>query len=343
MIGGEVCSRLVAKGHRVFALVHRNREVRGNDGRLVEASTVLQGDVTAPGFSLGEWEHSLDVIVHCAASLTFDAPEAELDAINVGGTSNAIELARAHGASLLHVSTAYVCGMTDGRMTERPVPASTRFANGYEASKARAEALVRDSGVPFVIVRPAIVLGDSASGAIRKFDAIYQAFAMIARGLLRTMPVTPDATLDFVPIDHVAGGIVALACDMAKANGATCHLTSGAPLPVADFAAAIGRYEQFHAPALVSAEGFDPATLPAIERRVFRSVAGAYASYFQRNPRFDDAVFRELTGLGEPQVGPAWMAKLIDYAIAEGLLPSERPDNVRAAASSRPAPIGSPP
>ena len=107
LIGGEVCARLVARGHRVHALVHRTPEVRGNDGALVPVAGVLRGDITAPGLGLTDPPH-IDLVVHCAAALEFDAPEEILTAINVEGTRNACAFAAGHGASLIHVSTAYV-------------------------------------------------------------------------------------------------------------------------------------------------------------------------------------------------------------------------------------------
>ena len=48
LIGGEVCARLAARGHRVTAMVRRNPEVRGNDGALVEGVETVAGDVTQP-------------------------------------------------------------------------------------------------------------------------------------------------------------------------------------------------------------------------------------------------------------------------------------------------------
>jgi len=322
LIGGEVCARLAARGHRVVALTHRTREVRGNDGRPVPLAGVFSGDVRAEGLGITVPFPAPQVVVHCAASLTFDAPEAELEAINVGGTRNAAAFAAAHGARLVHVSTAYVCGWRDGPVAEAPVPPGTRFANGYEASKARAEDVVRASGVAHCIARPAIVLGTSETGAIRQFDAIYQAFALIARGAVRVMPVRAGASLDFVPIDHVAQAIVLLAERMDAASGAICHLASSAPMKVADFAAAIGAYRQFRAPMLVDAAAFDPAALSPSQRRMFARVAGAYSSYFQRDPHFADTHCRAITGLAPPEVGPEWFARLIGFATAGGLLPA---------------------
>ena len=191
LIGGELCARLAHGGHAVTALVHRRPEVLGNAGRVVPVAAVLRGDVTQPGLGLGARPPALDLVIHCAAALEFDAPEAQLSAINVAGTRHAAAFAKAAGARLLHVSTAYVCGLSEGPIAEAPVAPGTRFANNYEASKAAAEAVVRASGVPQAIARPSIVLGDSATGAIREFPAICNLFRLMARGTIRTLPVAP--------------------------------------------------------------------------------------------------------------------------------------------------------
>ena len=332
LIGGEVCARLVAAGHRVTALVHRNPMVCGNDGWDVPVSETVGCDIRQDKLGLdGETfarlarEH--DLVIHCAATIRFDLSDEEYEAVNTRGTANVIALARAGGAGLVHVSTAYVCGTRDGPIGEDdPLPASGAFANGYEASKAAGERLVRESGLDFAIARPAIVLGEYESGRIRGFDALYAAFRLMAEGRIRTIPVREDGTLNFVPIDQVAGGIVAIAQQMGAASGGTFHLVAAQPLPVHEFAAAIGGYEQFHAPDLARHDRFDASVLPAMERRPHRRVAGLYASYFQRDPRFDDGRFRALTGIESGPADRAYMQRLIDFCIADGFLPAAPAD-----------------
>lgn len=325
LLGGEVCKRLVAGGHEVTGLVHRNRDIRANDGQPVEIAT-LTGDVSHDRFgwsetAFAEVASTYDLIVHCAATVRFDLEEADYRAVNVEGTGNALALAAAGDMDFLHISTAYVCGTRNGTIAEDdPLPESG-FANGYEASKAAGERLVRDSGLNWAIARPSIVVGEHESGRIHQFDTTYAAFKLIAEGRVRHMPARKGATLDFVPLDHVAGGIVALAQAMEHARGGTFHLVSSQPLQVEEFTGAIGAYAQFHEPELVAPEQFDPAMLPALERRLFKRVAGLYASYFQRDPHFGDANFRRLTGLACPETGASYVRRLIDYCIEAGFLP----------------------
>ena len=59
------------------------------------------------------------------------------------------------------------------------------------------------------------------------------------------MPARAGATLDFVPINHVAAGLVALAERIGDAAGGRFHLVSGEPVPIADWAAAIGFLSTF--------------------------------------------------------------------------------------------------
>lgn len=328
LLGGEVCARLVARGHSVTAMVHRTPEILANDGTKVAVGEIVAGDVSLPQMGWSEEEFvriagGHDLLIHCAASVRFDLDEADYAAVNVGGTANAIALAEAGGMDFLHVSTAYVCGDRNGPIREDdPLPESG-FANGYEASKAEGERLVRSSGLRWAIARPSVVVGEHASGAIRQFDTTYAAFKLIAEGRVRHMAATHGATLDFVPIDHVAGGIVAIAESMDEASGRTFHLVAGRTLPIERFIHTIGAYPQFHEPALVEPAQFDPASLPALERRLYKRVAGLYSAYFQRDPQFDDSAFRALTGTVCPPTGEPYIRRLIDHCIAVGFLSAD--------------------
>ncbi len=325
LIGGEVCARLADAGHRVTALVRSNPDVLANDGTPAAVAEVLTGDLSQDGMGLDpavleRLAGEIDLVLHCAALTRFDLDEDAYRATNIDGTARALELARQAGAGFLHVSTAYVCGDRSGAIGEDdPLPTSG-FTNGYEASKAEAEALVRTSGVPFVIARPSIVVGDSRTGAIRQFDTIYAAFKLIAEGRVRHMPVSRGATLDFVPLDHVAAAMIALAEKFDAAQGGAYHLVSGGPVPVEDFAAAIGSFDHFSAPVLADAANFDSSRLHPLERRLYKRVAALYAAYFQRDPRFGDANLRAVTGLEPPVMDQAMLRKLISYCIDVGFL-----------------------
>lgn len=319
LIGGEVCARLAARGHQVTAMVRRNPDVRGNDGALVEGITTVSGDVTQPLMGLEAAPH--DLVIHCAASLEFDAPEEDLQAINVEGTRNALAYAKAAGASFLQVSTAYVCGTQEGAILEEPVPEGRQFTNRYEASKARAEAAVAASGVPFAIARPSIVLGDSQTGAIRDFPSLTNVFRLMARGKVTQFPVSEGSTLDLVPIDHVAEGVAHIAEAMEQAEGGYFHLTAAQPMPAAELAHGVARVPHFPDPQVVSPKDYAAAELRPAERMLAGRMLGTFGPYFTRSPQFDDSRLRALTGLKCGATDSAWLDRMIAYGISVGYLP----------------------
>ena len=217
-------------------------------------------------------------------------------------------------------ATAYVCGTRQGIIDEVEPRDGAEFANSYEACKADAERLVQASGVPHAIARPSIVVGDSQTGAIRQFDTIYAALKLIAEGRVASMPARAEASLDFVPIDHVARGIVAIAETMDRAAGGIFHLVANRALSIPDFFETLDGYDFFKRPAIIAPEAFDLGGLSPLERRVFGRLLGPYAGYFQRSPRFNDDRLRALTGLECPPTGKDFFKTLVDYCISVGFL-----------------------
>jgi fatty acyl-CoA reductase len=105
------------------------REKLGEDfeDHVSKKVRVLEGDVHAPSLGLGEEDLSelsreVDVVIHSAASVIFDAPlDAAVDS-NVRGTLGLLKLARAWEKLplFIHVSTAYVAGTSKEDAPEVP-------------------------------------------------------------------------------------------------------------------------------------------------------------------------------------------------------------------------------
>lgn len=339
LLGGEIAAQLVARGFAVTALVHRATALLGNDGAPVPVARVVHGDVAVARFGWGAdtWAAEAsahDLIVHCAAVTAFDADPGLLARVNVGGTATALALAGAGGMGFLHVSTAYVSDAHAGVVREDAPPSSAGL-NPYATSKAAAEAMVRAAPVRTVIARPSIVVGDTC-GRIRRFDGFYLLFKALAEGRLRTMPATPGATLDLVPIDHVGGGIADLAERFEHAAGGIYNLVSGAPTPVEAFPGTLAHVAGLCVPAMVLPAAFDPASLPAAERRLFARVAAPYAPYFTRSPRFNDSAMRAVTGRQSPALGAEWWNRLTDYCVRTGFIRAGRSVNGRVNGTGAP-------
>ncbi len=123
---------------------------------IMKRVTVLKGDITSPMLGLsGRLLSSMgiDTVIHCAAITDhFGKPEM-YDSINVLGTRNVIELAKAAGAVLLHVSTCSVAGTyytydtgLKGVFTEDSFNIGQNYAdNEYVRSKFLAEEAVLEA------------------------------------------------------------------------------------------------------------------------------------------------------------------------------------------------------
>ncbi|MHA1717084.1 MAG: SDR family oxidoreductase, partial [Promethearchaeota archaeon] len=66
-----------------------------------------------------------------------------------------------------HISTSYVSGNIyyPAKILEDEIPSPRRFKNPYEESKCYIECILKNSGLPFRIFRPSMVVGNSKTGA----------------------------------------------------------------------------------------------------------------------------------------------------------------------------------
>src|SRR5262249_23976411 len=122
----------------------------------------------------------------------------ELRHCNVDGVRNVLAFAVKAEAPLIHVSTAFLHMRGDYSL------------NNYEVSKHEAEQVIYKSGIPAVIVRPSIVLGDSSTGAVHKFQGMHRIQRLLIKELLPVLPGSLDAFIDFVPQDSVVNAILGL-------------------------------------------------------------------------------------------------------------------------------------
>ncbi len=330
LIGRELCTVLAGRGHAVTGLLRR-RGPAPSTRRGPGATTLIEGDVAEPGLGLppdtaARLAAELDVVVHCAAVTGFTLPPETYRRVNIGGTANVLGFTASRPIPLLHVSTAYVCGLTEGAVAEAPVSAR-HFNNGYEASKAAAEALVlaaRRAGQVAAVARPSVVVGRWTDGATGAFGTIYQLIRLVAEGRIRVLPVAAGASLDLVPLDHVVGGLADIAERMADADGRIVHLVSGQPVPMTALLDLADAFPQLHSPRFVSPDRFSAAGLGERERRLHEQVVEACAAYLRPSPRFDAANLPALTGRHCPPVDDAFLHRLIAFAVSAGFLPGSR-------------------
>ncbi len=226
---------------RYLALAEERATVIARDLNLAPGQIELvTGDLTRPDLDLTDLRSRMATVTeifHLAAIYDLAVPRDLAIAVNVQGTQHLLE-ATAYAPRLSrfqYVSTCYVAGRFAGRFREEDLEVGQAFHNFYEETKYLAEVAVRAAmrtGLPASIYRPAIVVGDSKTGATQKFDGPY----FILRWLLRQpgiafLPV-PDgvetAQVNLVPRDFVIEAIAALAT-LPEAVGKTFHLADPDP------------------------------------------------------------------------------------------------------------------
>lgn len=132
----------------------------------------VRGDVTMPGLGLGHdsvyhLSQTVGEVWHLAASTAFEESKRdETFRANAAGTAALLELAKRFTRlrSFYYMSTAYVCGMKLDSIPEGPFDLPGAFKNPYEESKYHSERLVYETGLPVVVLRPSITIGDSQTG-----------------------------------------------------------------------------------------------------------------------------------------------------------------------------------
>ena len=330
-LGMELLVRLLERGEDELIVLVRARDEAAATERLqavlrrlydetplaAERVRALPADVSLPRLGLSA-THRREVlsrtssIVHCAASIAFDLPLEQARNVNAGGAARVLELAHELNGTgrlrrVVHVSTAYVCGRHRGVFGERDAPgASASFRNSYERSKADGERVVATAGagLPLAVARPSIVVGDSRCGWTPSFNVVYWPLQAFARGLIDEVPADPDGTLDIVPIDYVADGILALH-DEDELTG-TINLVAG------ERAVSNRRLLE------LAAARFDRAEAPFVRDGALPGVreADVYLPYFDVRARFGEERARALLdplGIACPPL-ERYFSTLMDYA-----------------------------
>jgi len=245
---------------------------------------------------------------HCAADVNFGKdPEGRTFRTNYEGTRKMLDLARKLKVRAFHyVSTAYVAGKHRGRAIEDGLVAED-FNNSYEKSKFMAEQLVRNSGIPFTIYRPSIVVGRLQDGKIRKPLAFYRVLEFLAKlkkhrcSKMKVSPVekvslnlrlkaSPSDNIYFVPVDYVQKCIVEIFLNKVVDNK-TYHITGNSPVTTDMIENAIGRALGINGVTL-EAEVIDPNPL----ERVVQKCLSDFLPYFSSQIIFDVENIRKTLG-----------------------------------------------
>jgi dihydroflavonol-4-reductase len=209
-VGANLVHALVARGHRVKALLRAGADLRGLAGADFEH---VNGDVSDRAALMAAMR-GCDWCFHVAASYHLWLRDyAPMYAANVEGTRNVIEAAAGAGcARIVYTSTVGCIGLpreVNGRIVatdETAEVSGAQMRNHYKRSKWQAELLALElarKGLPVVIVNPSAPVGPrdvkpTPTGQV------------IVDFLNRALPAYLDTGLNWVHVrDVVAGHILA--------------------------------------------------------------------------------------------------------------------------------------
>jgi nucleoside-diphosphate-sugar epimerase len=176
-VGTRLLNAIGSAGHEVQALTRRPQAER-------DAVTWVQGSLEDRE-ALGRLADGADALIHVAGVINAD--EAGFETGNVQGTAGVVDAAKkARVGRFVHVSS---------------LAAREPGLSRYGASKARSEAVVRESGLDFAIVRPPAVYGPGDRETL-------ELFRMARRGLIL---LPPEGRLSLLHADDLARLLIGLA------------------------------------------------------------------------------------------------------------------------------------
>ncbi|MGA0609523.1 SDR family oxidoreductase [Caldimonas sp. KR1-144] len=177
------------------------------------------GDLTAKKLGvaaedLKALKGQVDSVYHLAAVYDLGASEESQVQVNIEGTRNAVEFAKAIDAGHFHhVSSIAAAGLYEGVFREDMFDEAEGLDHPYFMTKHESEKIVRkECKVPWTVYRPAMVVGDSHTGEMDKIDGPYYFFKLIQRMRQLLPPWMPAVGIEggrvnIVPVDFVVDAL----------------------------------------------------------------------------------------------------------------------------------------
>jgi NADH dehydrogenase len=234
-VGQHMLKRLLADGHRVQALSRSSDDKQrarlvafsGMPAGWQEKLTVVHGDVVT-GAGLDQGMQGCDAVIHLVGIIV-EKGNNTFDSVHHLGTRNVVEAAKRGGIQRFV------------QMSALGVRAEGMAA--YQTSKWKGEEEVRQSGIPYCILRPSLIFGVGDGFVTQMMDAMRKA------PLFR--PVPGDGSPKFRPIsidDVTACFVRALTAD--AATNQTVELGGADELSLNDVLKEIARVAVVRKPAI---------------------------------------------------------------------------------------------
>ncbi|MFF0201341.1 alpha/beta fold hydrolase [Streptomyces sp. NPDC005017] len=174
-------------------------------------------------------------VYNCAGAFRFGMSVDEARHANVDSVRTVVEFAARlpRLRRLVQVSGYRVGGQDSGPWSEARRRETYRALGAYEASRVEADAVFRDLatrlGVPWSIVNPASVIGDSATGESDQYLGLASNVKDLWHGSLPALPGNGQTFVPVVAVDHLARFMALLPLDAATERAAYWLLDDDTP------------------------------------------------------------------------------------------------------------------
>ena len=224
-IGKRLVKKLLErKGSTVYFLLRgksagKAAALRDYWGVSAARAVAVHGDLTTKKLGVSaddikKLKSKIDHFYHLAAVYDLDSDEESQIAVNIDGTRNTVEFAKAIDAGHFHhVSSIAAAGLYEGVFREDMFEEAENYEHPYFRTKHESEKIVRkECKVPWTVFRPAMVVGDSTTGEMDKIDGPYYFFKLIQRMRQLLPPWMPSVGLEggrvnIVPVDFVVAAL----------------------------------------------------------------------------------------------------------------------------------------
>jgi len=215
-VGSYILPRLLSAGHSVRALVHRR--ARNSTAMPADLLEQVQGDICSA--NLAHLMAGCDAVINLVG-IIYERGNETFEIVHHHGTRNLVEAARQSGVRRFVQMSA---------LGARPLGGSA-----YHTSKFSAEEDVRHSGIPWVVLRPSLIVG-AGSAFLQQMIAVMQAAPLFR-------PVPGPGKYRFRPVDvgDVAECFVQSLTNLA-ARGQTIDLVGGEELTLNEIGDAIAAH-----------------------------------------------------------------------------------------------------
>ena len=203
----------------------------GSDRIKAVSGDLGEGKLGVDSAWIDEHRGKIDHFFHLAAVYDMTASDETNEKLNVAGTRNAVDLANAVEAGILHhTSSVAAAGLFKGNFREDMFDEGQKLPSAYHRTKYESEKIAREkSTVPWRVYRPAVVVGHSETGEMDKIDGPYYFFKAIQK-LRHWVPewvplIGPELGWNnIVPVDFVVKAMDHIA-HQPDLDGQAFHLT----------------------------------------------------------------------------------------------------------------------